>query len=154
MVKAEIETARRLAQAHAGKPRILPVRVAFHEALQYPLSAYLNPIQWALWESEADTPRLISELTQAVTAAAQLPSPPIAPSGQADDQADRMLSPTALAQPRKLDPTKVDSPEGTIDSDSTFYVTRHNDEVAHTAIQRKGVTITIKGPRQMGKSRC
>ncbi len=148
MVKAEIETARRLSQERAGKPRILPVRVAFHESLQYPLSAYLNPIQWALWESEADTPRLIEELTQAVTGAAHLPSPPIAPSGQADG----MPSPTALAQPRKLDPTKVDSPEGTIDSESAFYVTRDNDEIAHTAIQRKGVTITIKGPRQMGKS--
>lgn len=148
MVRGEIETAKRLAFERGGAPKILPVRVAFHEPLQYPLSGYLNGIQWALWERDADTPRLIAELSQAIGGTAFLPSPATTPTGTTDE----LHSPTALAQPRRLDPTKVDSPEGTIDPESAFYVVRNSDEVAHNAIQRKGVTITIKGPRQMGKS--
>src|SRR5581483_1370444 len=49
-------------------------------------------------------------------------------------------------------PVRLDSPEGTIDSQSKFYVLRASDAVALDAIGRQGVTITIKGPRQMGKS--
>jgi hypothetical protein len=49
MVAGEVETAQRL-QKHQGRPRILPVRVAYRELLPYPLSAYLNPINWALWD--------------------------------------------------------------------------------------------------------
>ena len=61
MVIAEIETAHHHGKAH-GKPAILPVRLAYNEPLVYPLSAYLNPLQWALWDKESDTPRLIAEL--------------------------------------------------------------------------------------------
>jgi len=39
-----------------------------------------------------------------------------------------------------------------MDTQSGFYVVRSSDSVAQTAIGRQGVTITIKGPRQMGKS--
>ncbi len=140
--------ARRLAHEHGSKPKILPVRVAFYESLQYPLSAYLDRIQWALWESDADTPRLIAELLQVIDGEAHLPSPMTNILGQAD----RLLSPAPLAQMRKLDPAKVDSPEGTIDPESAFYIVRNADEDAHAALQRKGVTVTIKGPRQIGKS--
>lgn len=148
MVRGEVETAQRLASERNGKPKILPVGVAFHDHLQYPLSAYLNRIQWATWESEADTARLIAELSKAIGGEAHLPSPAPAPANLMEE----LPAPTALAQPRKLDPTQVDSPEGTIDPESAFYITRNTDEVARNAIQRKGVTITIKGPRQMGKS--
>jgi hypothetical protein len=148
MVKGEIERAQWLAHESDGKPKILPVRVAFHEPLQYPLSAYLNPIQWAMWENEADTPQLMVELTKAINGEAQLPSPAPLPSNLTTG----LPPPSAVAQPRKLDPTQVDSPEGTIEPESAFYVVRSSDEVAQAAIRRKGVTITIKGPRQMGKS--
>jgi hypothetical protein len=36
--------------------------------------------------------------------------------------------------------------------DSRFYVPRSSDSIAAEDIKLKGVTITIKGPRQMGKS--
>src|SRR6188474_3013484 len=61
MVIAEIETAHHHNKAH-GKPAILPVRLTYSEPLVYPISAYLNPLQWARWDSESDTPRLIAEL--------------------------------------------------------------------------------------------
>ena len=65
MVVAEIETAHQHGKEH-GKPAILPVRLAFDQALEYPLSAYLNPLKWALWEKKSDTARLIAELKKAI----------------------------------------------------------------------------------------
>ena len=46
----------------------------------------------------------------------------------------------------------LEMPEGTMDPQSTFYIERAGDRIALEAIQRQGVTITIKAPRQMGKS--
>src|SRR6266496_3550789 len=45
MVLAEIETAYHHGKT-LGKPAILPVRLNYGEPLIYPLSAYLNPLQW------------------------------------------------------------------------------------------------------------
>src|SRR5262249_9479452 len=66
MVIAQIETAHHHHKAFS-KPAILPVRLAFNEALVYPLSAYLNPLQWALWTKEPDTSQLIDELKDAIS---------------------------------------------------------------------------------------
>jgi len=148
MVRAEIQLAYELAQKQGGRPRIIPVRLAYYEKFIYPLSAYLNHIQWAEWDSEADTPRLIDQLQQVIAEQSVIftPSPARADQPQAAQSA-APPPPTPSAQPGKLD-----SPEGTIDPQSAFYVIRSSDEVALSAIQRQGVTITIKGPRQMGKS--
>ncbi|MGH9847739.1 MAG: AAA-like domain-containing protein, partial [Blastocatellia bacterium] len=152
MVQEEVQLARELAQSQ-GRPKVIPVRLAYDEELPYPLGEYLNHIQWAEWESEADTQRLITQLTQAVSGQsfASGQSQPKEASAQSG-QPDAVPPPTPSAQPRSLDPTKLDSPEGTIDPQSAFYVVRSSDSVALDAIQRQGVTITIKGPRQMGKS--
>lgn len=152
MVQEEVQLARELAQSQ-GRPKVIPVRLAYDEELPYPLGKYLNHIQWAEWESEADTQRLITQLTQAVfgQSFASGQSQPKEASAQSG-QPDAVPPPTPSAQPRSLDPTKLDSPEGTIDPQSAFYVVRSSDSVALDAIQRQGVTITIKGPRQMGKS--
>ena len=56
-------------------------------------------------------------------------------------------APFASAQPPRLE-----TPEGTMDPQSKFYVERPGDQIALEAIKRQGVTITIKAPRQMGKS--
>jgi AAA-like domain len=49
-------------------------------------------------------------------------------------------------------PVSLEMPEGTMDQSSLFYVARSGDAIALDTIGRQGVTITIKGPRQMGKS--
>lgn len=142
MVVGEISLARDL-KVLQGRPQIIPIRVAFSDPLTYPLNAIIDRIQWAWWGEEADTPRLINELLMAVTQGTLPDSPPqieAVPSSE-------LPMPTPAAQPLRLD-----SPEGTIDPQSEFYVIRNSDYVALTAIQRQGATITIKGPRQMGKS--
>ncbi|BAY27848.1 hypothetical protein NIES2100_76740 [Calothrix sp. NIES-2100] len=147
MVEAEIATANRMAKQQGGKPMILPVRLAYLEPFQYPLSAYLDGINWAIWRNAEDTPRLIAELMQAISGGELA----IANSNKADILQPRQAS--ALPQPfPSAQPISLEMPEGTMDSESQFYVERACDVLALNAIQRQGVTITIKGPRQMGKS--
>jgi hypothetical protein len=145
MVIAEIETAHHHGKAYS-KPAILPVRLAYKEPLVYPISAYLNPLQWALWDGESDTPRLITELQRAVSGES-LPSKvtekPVVLPGKEE-------IPTAFANIPLRD---LGSPEGTMPHQSLFYIERDSDRDATRALNEiNGVTITIKGPRQMGKS--
>ncbi|MEJ1929590.1 AAA-like domain-containing protein [Nostoc sp. NIES-2111] len=147
MVEAEIKMAHNLAQLQGGKPAILPVRLGYREPFQYPLSAYLNDINWAFWQGQEDTPRLITELNQAISGA-QLSI------GAMQAKADILQSqPSPLPRPfPSAQPVSLEMPEGTMECDSQFYVERLSDPIALEAIKRQGVTITIKGPRQMGKS--
>jgi hypothetical protein len=148
MVKGEIEMAHAFGKG-AGRPAILPVRVAHSDPFPYSLSAYLNPLQWACWNGEEDTPRLVRELLAAIgggeLSGGELPAP-------APPEAGRIPAPLPAASLRPLD-----LPEGTMDPESEFYVARAEDALALDAIRtdttrQKGVTIPIKGPRQMGKS--
>ena len=145
MVRAEIELAHNLAATEEGKPVILPVRLAYREPFQYPLSAYLNPLNWALWEREEDTPILIAQLQKAI-AGGRLTI-------QTDEDKEGLIK---LNQPSSLSapfPTaQLEMPEGTMDIESQFYIERPKDQIALETIKKQGVTITIKGPRQMGKS--
>lgn len=147
MVIAEIETAHHHGKTH-GKPAILPVRLDFYEPLVYPLSAYLNPLQWAAWINDADTTKLISELQQAISGG-ELPADNTAAT-TTDKEGSKEEIPTAFANISSRD---LGSPEGTMPHQSPFYVERETDREAIRALQEiNGVTITIKGPRQMGKS--
>jgi DNA-binding CsgD family transcriptional regulator len=57
--------------------------------------------------------------------------------------------PVNAAQPG---PGRLEKPEGTMSTQSAFYIERASDRIVMETIQWPGVTITIKGPRQMGKS--
>lgn len=147
MVRGEIERAYQLSSERGGLPKILPVRLNYREPFPYPLDKYLNPIHWAVWDSSEDTQQLIDELSQAIS------GKPL-PIGVAEQKSyiaakpkPDMKAPTYAAQPLKLE-----MPEGTIDPESKLYIERTTDQVAMDAIERQGVTMTIKAPRQMGKS--
>jgi hypothetical protein len=149
MVLGEIETAHRLMK-ESGQPKILPVRLGYKDPFVYPLSAYLNPINWALWEGEADTERLIEELRQAIAGSALSIA-----TESSKQQLTATADPAAAAVPRphpSAQPVRLEAAEGTMDPESRFYVERSSDPIALMAIAQTGVTITIKGPRQMGKS--
>ena len=145
MVIAEIETAHHTGKV-TGKPAILPVRLAYKDSLVYPISAYLNPLQWALWDNESDTQRLIAELQRAVSGG----SLPIKITEAKANMPAKEQIPTAFAN---ISPRDLGSPEGTMPDQSQFYIKRESDpDATHALHERNGVTITIKGPRQMGKS--
>ena len=143
MVVAEVETAHHHSKTY-GKPAILPVRLSYSEPLVYPLSAYLNPLQWAIWNKDTDTPRLIKELQQAVSGG-NLPDKKVDQKTTGKEEV-----PTAFANIQLRD---LGSPDGTMPHKSPFYIERVADVEAMNALREiDGVTITIKGPRQMGKS--
>lgn len=147
MVLAEIKLAHQLAQTQGGRPAILPVRLAYHEPFQYPLSAYLDPLNWAFWTGKSDTPALIAELEQAIAGGALLIDAQAKAALLRASPAPALPQPLAAAQPLRLE-----LPEGTMDPESAFYVERAEDHIALAAIARQGVTVTLKAPRQMGKS--
>ncbi|MBV9791825.1 MAG: AAA-like domain-containing protein [Chloroflexi bacterium] len=144
MVKGEIETAHQLAREQGGHPIILPVRVAYREPFKYPLSTYLDHINWAFWSGPADTPHVIAQLEDAI---AGVELRPAAPSAIQFGPPSRLPAPPPFAQPIQLE-----MPQGTMDAESKFYIERSSDLLALSAIEKQGGTLTIKGPRQMGKS--
>jgi hypothetical protein len=156
MVQEEIELAQAAPQ-QTGQPRIFPVRLAYRAPFPYPLNQYLDPLQWAFWEGAADTPALIEALTGAL-AGRPLPLDTEAAKQKLLQQASpqSLMPPTPLAQlPSDQLPSvtlPLDPPEGSMGADSAFYIERAEDEVALTALARPGGTVTILGPRQMGKS--
>jgi hypothetical protein len=148
MVEAEISFAHDLAKQQNGLPIILPVRVAYREPFQYPLSAYLNHINWAFWENVEDTQRLINELTQAISGGGLSITQP-----QTKADLIKTSEPSPLPRPfPSAQPVRLEMPEGTMEAESKFYVERSSDSIALDTIKLQGVTITIKAPRQMGKS--
>ena len=152
MVLGEVETAHHLSKKQ-GRPTILPIRLNYREPFVYPLSAYLNGINWAFWDSPADTERLINELRLAIAGRPLSVAPENAQTEltAATQAADAIPQPLPSAQPVSLK-APLEMPEGTMDLESQFYVARSGDAIALETVGRQGVTITIKGPRQMGKS--
>jgi hypothetical protein len=148
MVVSEIETAHRLAKSNQGKPVILPVRLMYHEPFVYPLSAYLNHINWAELRSLDELDDVFAEIERVITSGESAWHTPTGVEGSHTPSISGELPAPAAAA--SLD--ALDLPEGTMDPGSTFYVRRSADEVIENVIRKTGVTVTIKGPRQMGKS--
>lgn len=55
MVGREVRLAHELSRSSHDPLTLLPVRVAYTGALPYDLAACLDPVQYTLWQSEADT---------------------------------------------------------------------------------------------------
>ncbi|MCP3064823.1 AAA-like domain-containing protein [Myxococcus sp. K38C18041901] len=150
MARTEIELAHQL-HAQRGHPVLLPIRVAYHERLPPPLSSYLSPINWALWEGPEDTPRLLEQIDKAMTGGT-LPgttSSVSAPAPMVPHASCAMMRPPLPSAPLELD----ESLDGAMDTESAFYVVRDADSTVMKAVsQKQGTTVTIKGARQMGKS--
>lgn len=148
MVEYEISTAYQLGRSRGGTPSILPVRVAFTAPFEYPLSAYLNPLNWAFWHNETDTQPLLGELGIAF-AGGQLSL-----ANLHEKQALLNLA-TLAGLPRPTASANIgqlERPDGTVDVESHFYIERPGDVICQREVIRGGATVVIKAPRQMGKS--
>jgi len=139
MVKGEIEIARDQMGKSGKGPRILPVRLAFTGSLPYPLNAWLDPLQYILWRGEADTEQIIRSL-QAAVAGGELPL-----SSTPAQATSLVYSPPVYAAP-------LPPPGGGMDIDDPWYVRRKVDDSVIRPIAQRGVTLVIKGSRQMGKT--
>lgn len=133
MLAYELQTADEARQA-TGKPRILPVRLAYSEPLPEPIASILDPLQFHLWSAPGDNPALV----ECLVAALRNPVEPEAPRG--------------LAAERHLPPESLESIGGAVPLHSPFYVERDVDADLIAAVARSDSIVLLKGARQMGKT--
>jgi hypothetical protein len=126
---------------------LLPVWLGHCAGLTELRHAAFEGLTWAFWQDQRDTPRLIEELKEALTGG-RLPLSSAALLKRCKQQVTFFFLPPTPAAPR----SQLELPESILGADSRFYIERQADLRAATAIARQGVTITIKGSRQMGKS--
>ncbi len=125
---------------------ILPVRVQypFPEPLPYILSIYLRTIQKEYWESDEDTPRIVEKILDVV-------------GGQTNINVEPDIGPEIggiqqTAPQPYFDPRNLIIPGMALDIDSTFYIPRKADEDVLSAVQKSRGIVTVRGPRQTGKT--
>ncbi|MGO8672735.1 MAG: AAA-like domain-containing protein [Capsulimonadaceae bacterium] len=123
MLEFEVQTAHQAAQAQGGKPRILPVRVAYTEPFADPIGSILGSLQYTLWNGREDDARVVADVIRA------LHSPPAPP------------------QAVKREPIG-----GAMSIDSQFYIVRPTDATFLEAIANRDSIVLVKGARQMGKT--
>ncbi|MDH7570351.1 MAG: AAA-like domain-containing protein, partial [Armatimonadota bacterium] len=126
MLPLEVQLAYDAAQERQGRPRLLPVRVAYTGPLPDPLAAILDPLQYALWETPEDDEALVERLVEALRRPWEAPQVGSAP---------------------RLEPVG-----GAVPLDSKLYVVRQTDEEFRAAVARQDSIILVKGARQMGKT--
>ena len=156
MVIGELDYVRDLAAERPDRrPRILPVRVARLKRLPYPLSAYLRYVQWLEWNAPDDTNGVVQQLLESIAngyAGDQLAwEQQVGRLGgdlRLDEQAQQVIAPLpGMAAPGGWPP-----PKGALPSDSPYYIVRASDSRVEGLIRKPGVTISICGPRQIGKT--
>ncbi|HEX7314002.1 MAG TPA: AAA-like domain-containing protein [Pyrinomonadaceae bacterium] len=124
MLAYELQLAHEVAQ-RGGRPRILPVRVAYEGGLPEGIADIVAPIQYALWSGPEDDERLASEMLAALKG------------GES----------AAVGAERKTEP-----PGGAVPLDSRFYLVRPTDALFLDALRRRDSIVLVKGARQMGKT--
>ena len=160
MVVEEVEHAHRHEKAH-GHPRILPVRVAYTDPMPYRLGAYLDPLQYALWQSESDNEPLAQAILEAINSAAPLPQESVeflgvgagatvSEDGRVISDEETMPAPLPETDPRFIEELEV--PSGAVKLRSKFYIERRADAQVRRQVLRSGTATTIRAPRQTGKS--
>ncbi|MCA9944323.1 MAG: AAA-like domain-containing protein [Anaerolineales bacterium] len=158
MVRSEIYRANEY-QKLQGKPQLLPVRVAFEGMLPYAIAAFLNQKQYVLWQSPSDNDRIVEAVLQAINN--QQPDVPD-PFSQIPETAElsedgRLLTPTHANPPPspEFDPRfikRLTAPGGAVRLSDKLYVERKEDSDLKGEIVQWGTTITIRAPRQTGKT--
>ena len=124
MLTYEVQVAYAATKQGPGKPRLLPVRVAYEGPLPHDLAGPLERLQYFLWQKPEDDSRLVEQVAAAVSA----PS----------------------ARPVEGETLEADS--GAVPLESDFYILRPTDKQFLAAIARRDSIVLVKGARQMGKT--
>lgn len=132
MMAYEVRASHEAAQAQAGKPRLLPVRVDYLGALPAEMAAVLDPLQYFLWRGPQDNQALIENLQRALAGPVQ--------AGHSRGIRQSLLQPS------------LEQEGGAVPLDSRFYVVRPADNEFYQAIGRRDSVLLLKGARQMGKT--
>lgn len=155
MVRAEIKRAYDYRELQ-GRPQTLPVRIAYEGLLPYAVAAFVDPLQYVVWRSDADNERIVREILTAMTGQLLPNSTPtsrpqiISEDGNAAPDDNTLQSPLPEFDPRLL--KELIMPIGPIKLRDKFYVEREADAQLKEQIIKWGTTITIRAPRQAGKT--
>lgn len=136
MVIGEVEAVRRAFDGR--KPRLVPIRVNFDDDFPYPLGAYLGPLQHVTWHGPVDTEYLLSQL--AATFAGR----------DFDDVPSRHISRVYAVTGVESIPVRDSGPVV-----QSGYLVRDVERYAINLlrnVEKKGITLNVVGPHQMGKS--
>jgi serine/threonine protein kinase len=124
MLAYEIELAHSFGERQGGKPRILPVRVAFNAELPDSLHSALDGLHCAFWSGSDDNDRVLEDVAKALQA-----------------------PPESFRRKPNLEPVG-----GALPLESKFYIVRPTDQEFYSAIARNDSIVLLKGARQMGKT--
>jgi hypothetical protein len=149
MMGFEIEIAHETAQTHKGRPRLLPVRVAYPDPLPEPLASILDPIQYFLWQSPQDNEQLLMHITDALKSV-----PRAEPESGRPAKGARLMAPSVPLPAHGPAPGSpaIEPIGGAVPLDSAFYIVRPADVEFRTALSRHDSVILVKGARQIGKT--
>ena len=159
MVQAEVSRAYEY-RKRQGRPHALPVRLAYEGLLPYTIAAFLNPQQYVVWQSEADNERVTRDILAAIEGRLPLQAPiqarPVLAENILSEDGRPVLGDEILHPPLpKFDPRFVEElavPGGAVTLRDKFYVEREADIQLKREIVKWSSTITIRAPRQTGKT--
>ena len=159
MVQAEIRRAYEYRKAQ-GRPHTLPVRVAYPGRLPYSIDAFVDPLQYVVWQSDADSQHVGDEILAAVEGRLPERRPFVPPSvgptmilaedGQVVTDEELLQSPLPQFDPRWLE--MLEAPGGAVKLRDRFYIERDADRRLKKLMVMPGTTTTIRAPRQTGKT--
>jgi len=159
MVKAEVSRAYEYRKLH-GKPHTLPVRIAYEGLLPYSIAAFVDPLQYVVWQSDADNERVARDVLAAIEG--RLPerdavglSPVSGEIILMEDGREIADGEVPHAPPPEFDPRlleELEAPGGAVKLRDRFYVERDADARLKREIVKPGTTTTIRAARQTGKS--
>jgi hypothetical protein len=159
MLQAEVRRAYHYRKAQ-GRPHILPVRVAYDRLLPYAIDAFLDPLQYVLWRNEADNEQVVQHILASISGEFRQ-NPPLAletafrtgaisEDGSLIPDDEFPAAPLPEFDPRLLQELAV--PGGAVRLRDKLYVEREADAQLKDQIVRWGSTLTIRAPRQTGKT--
>ena len=159
MVKAEVRRAYEY-RKRQGHPQTLPVRIAYEGMLPYAIDVFLNPLQYVVWQSEADDERIARDILTAIEGRLPDRAPiqlrpmagrlTVSEDGRVVTGDEALHPPLPEFDPRWLE--ELEAPGGAVKLRSKFYVERDADVRLKREIVRAGTTTTIRAARQTGKS--
>ncbi len=149
MVRREVKLAHTLKKAK--HLTILPVRVGFEGELPYDLGSYLDLIQYSLWKPGGEFSAICHQILQEI----QNPQAESGNGQESHETSPLRLRTLAEATELRGAPLPAADPRletGAVGLDSPYYVRRQADDRVAKLIRDRGVTVLIKGPRQVGKT--
>lgn len=135
-----------------GWPRILPLRVAHKGPLPYAVHHLLDPRQYSLWRSKVDNEHVALEMVAAAEGRLSQKDPVTPSAIRSSISQMAAVKGQIVSRPKSSFDPRLPVPTGAVRIGDPFYIERDTDIHFNYESIRPGNTITIRAPRQTGKS--